>query len=75
MSRLPVISGKETIAAFERDGWQVTRQESTHVTMKKRGVVFLLTVPLHKELDVGLLRRLIRDADLTVEQFCKLLRG
>lgn len=34
----------------------------------------MLTVPLHRELDRGLLRALIRKAGLTVEEFEKLLR-
>jgi predicted RNA binding protein YcfA (HicA-like mRNA interferase family) len=73
VTRLPVVSGRQAIAAFERDGWQIARRESSHVTMKKRGVRFLLTVPLEKELDVGTLRRLIRDAGLAVEQFRALM--
>lgn len=73
MSRLPVVSGREAIAAFARDGWEVARQESSHVTMKKRGLRFLLTVPLEKELDTGTLRRLVRDSGLTVAQFQRLL--
>ena len=73
MTWLPVLSGRQTIAAFERDGWEVARQESSHVTMKKRGVRFLLTVPLGKELDAGTLRRLVRDSGLSVAQFQRLL--
>ena len=73
MSRLPVVLGREAIAAFARDGWEVARQESSHVTMKKRGLRFLLTVPLEKELDTGMLRRLVRDSGLTVAQFQRLL--
>lgn len=73
MSRLPTVSGKKAIRAFERDGWVVARRESTHVTMKKNRVRFLLTVPLHRELDRGLLRRLVRDSGLTVEEFGRLL--
>jgi len=73
MTRLPVTSGRQAIAAFERDGWEVARQESSHVTMKKRGVRFLLTVPLARELDAGTLRRLVRDSGLTVEEFRSLL--
>lgn len=34
-----------------------------------------LTIPDHKELKPGLLRSLIRDADLTVEDFGKLLKA
>jgi hypothetical protein len=41
--------------------------------MKKQGCAFLLTVPVARELDRGLLRRLIRDAGLSVERFRQLL--
>jgi len=34
-----------------------------------------VTVPMHHELDPGLLRKIIRDADITVEEFTKLLKG
>jgi predicted RNA binding protein YcfA (HicA-like mRNA interferase family) len=73
VTSLPVVSGKRAIAAFEGDGWVVARQESSHVTMKKTGCRFLLTVPLARELDAGTLRRLIRDSGLSVEQFRDLL--
>ncbi len=35
---------------------------------------FVLTVPLHPELDRGILRALIRAAGLTVDESCDLLR-
>ncbi len=73
MTRLPVVSGRQAIAAFARDGWEIARQESSHVPMKKRGVRFLLTVPLATELDAGTLRRLVRDSGLTVTEFQRLL--
>jgi predicted RNA binding protein YcfA (HicA-like mRNA interferase family) len=75
VTKLPVVSGARAIAASKRDGWVVARRESSHVTMKKTGCTFLLTVPAAKELDRGLLRRLIKDAGLTVERFRDLLEG
>ena len=39
----------------------------------KHGVPANLSVPDHRELDRGLLRGLIRDAGMTVEQFVALL--
>jgi len=41
--------------------------------MKKAGIENLVTVPLHRELDRGLLRGLIRDSGMTVEEFIALL--
>lgn len=73
MTRLPVISGAAAIRAFGHAGWAVARRESSHVTMKKGGERFLLTVPLHRELDRGLLRGLVRDSGLTVARFMELL--
>lgn len=39
----------------------------------KAGVAVNLSVPDHRELDRGLLRGLIRDAGMTVEEFSALL--
>jgi predicted RNA binding protein YcfA (HicA-like mRNA interferase family) len=74
MSPLPSISGKEAVRAFERAGWEVKRVGSSrHVIMKKEGTSTTLSIPEHKILDRGLLRSLIRDAFLSVEEFSKLL--
>lgn len=69
MPELPRISGAEAIKAFRRAGFEKKRQRGSHVVLKKEGFPMLLSVPLHKELDRGILRSLIRDAELTVEDF------
>lgn len=43
------------------------------MVLVKPGVPVNLTIPDHRELDRGLLRGLIRDAGLTVEQFVAVL--
>ena len=73
-SGLPVISGKEAVKAFEKAGWQFVRiGSSRHMIMKKVGIFTTLSIPDHKVLDRGLLRSLIRDAYLSIEEFKKLL--
>jgi len=52
----------------------VRRQTGSHVALDKEGEAPTLSVPKHRELDKGLLRRLIKDAGLTVEEFVGLLR-
>jgi len=75
MANLPSISGREAVRAFEKIGWKVVRiGSSCHIIMKKEGMRTILSIPDHKTLDRGLLRSLIRDAFLSVEEFCKLLR-
>ena len=73
MPQLPVVSGRQARRAFEKAGWVFNRQRSSHMILTKPGVPFNLSVPDHKELDRGLLRGLMRDAGLTVEEFVALL--
>ena len=75
MPPLPVVSGKQAVAAFERAGWQVVRRESSHVVMIKQGRQLTLSIPQHRELDRGTLRSQIRKAELSVEEFVELLKG
>ena len=75
MAKLPVISGREAVRAFERDGWRVVRRaKSRHIIMKKEGRVTTLSIPEHKVLDRVLLRSLIRDAYISIEKFNELLK-
>ncbi|MBI4619869.1 MAG: type II toxin-antitoxin system HicA family toxin [Desulfobacterales bacterium] len=73
MGRLGNISGKEAVKAFQKAGWQPIGQLGSHVVMVKPGIRVNLSIPQHKELSIGTLRALIRNAGLTVEQFLKLL--
>ncbi len=73
MVKLPVISGEKAVKAFVKAGWKVDRIVGSHVILRKEGSPVTLSVPLHRELKKGLLRALIRDAEMTVEEFVKLL--
>ena len=71
---LHVISGKDAVKAFKKAGWKLKRiGSSRHMIMKKEGAVTKLSIPDHKTLDRGLLRSLIRDAYLSIEEFNKFL--
>ena len=72
---LPVVSGREAIKALCRAGFRVVRQRGSHVRLEKiiEDKVIKLTVPLHKSLKKGTLRRIIKDAGLTVQEFNRLL--
>lgn len=73
MGELANIAGKSAVKAFQRAGWTMRDQVGSHVMMSKDGVRANLSVPQHKELSVGTLRKLIRVAGLTVDQFLELL--
>jgi len=73
MGRLGNISGKEAVKVFEKAGWQPIGQVGSHLVMIKPGVRVNLSIPQHKELSVGTLRALIRNAGMSVEEFLALL--
>jgi predicted RNA binding protein YcfA (HicA-like mRNA interferase family) len=73
MTRLGNISGKDTVKAFQKAGWQPIGQVGSHLVMIKPGVRVNLSIPQHRELSVGTLRSLIRNAGMTVEEFLGLL--
>jgi predicted RNA binding protein YcfA (HicA-like mRNA interferase family) len=67
--KLPMISGKEAVKAFSRGGWHVDRIAGSHAVMRKEGSSVTLSVPLHRELKKGLLRSLIKDSGIDLEEF------
>jgi len=73
MSTLPVLSGEKCIKALAKSGFYSKRQEGSHVTLRRDEPFCQLVVPLHKELDRGTLRAIIRQAGLSVSEFTKLL--
>ena len=68
-SILPVLSGREVVAVFEKFGWQFIRQSASHMIMVKKGEMATLSIPDHREVARGNLRSLIRTAGLTVQEF------
>ncbi|GAB4489234.1 MAG: type II toxin-antitoxin system HicA family toxin [Thermodesulfovibrionales bacterium] len=73
MARLGNISGKEAVKVFQKAGWQLIGQVGSHVVMIKPGIRVNLSIPQHKELSIGTLRALIRNAGMTVEDFLDLI--
>ncbi|MDX1430673.1 MAG: type II toxin-antitoxin system HicA family toxin [Rhodothermales bacterium] len=73
MPELPVVSGEECIRALETIGYHRARQRGSHVRMRCAGRP-PVTVPLHRELDRGTLRAILRDANISVTEFTAALR-
>ena len=74
MAKLPVLKSKELIQALERVGFQIVRQRGSHVRLRHPdGRV--VTVPIHAGQDIGrgLLRKILRDTELSVEELTELL--
>jgi predicted RNA binding protein YcfA (HicA-like mRNA interferase family) len=73
MGRLGNISGSAAAKAFRKAGWIPLGQVGSHLVLIKPGVRVNLSVPQHKELSVGTLRALIRNAGMTVDEFLDLI--
>ncbi len=67
------MSGREVRAAFERAGFVFRRQTGSHMILRRDEPHARVVVPDHKQIRLGTLRALIRDAGLTIEEFMKLL--
>lgn len=73
MPKLPRISGAEVQRVLERLGFQKVRQSGSHVVMKRetKGCV----VPMHSEVKIGTLAGVLRQAEVSPEEFIEALRG
>jgi len=72
MAGLPILSGKELIKILQKLGYYEARQRGSHVRLKgkdKRSI----TVPDHEAIGKALLRKILRDAEISTENFLKLL--
>jgi predicted RNA binding protein YcfA (HicA-like mRNA interferase family) len=73
MSKLPRVSGEQVVAALQRLGFRVRRQHGSHIIMRREEPFAQTVVPAHRELDRGTLRAILRQIDLSVEDFIRLL--
>lgn len=69
MSKLPVISGRKCIKVLEKFGFVIYRQRGSHVTLVRENPPNQTTVPLHKELDRGTLKAILRQTEINLDEF------
>jgi len=71
MPKLPIVSGADTVRALECLGFVITRQRGSHIVMRRgsSGCV----VPHHRELKVGTLAGLLKQAGVSPDEFIKAL--
>jgi len=71
MPKLPRTSGAAIVKALERLGFAKIRQSGSHVIMRRgpKGCV----VPMHSEVKVGTLAGILRQADISPDEFTDVL--
>ncbi len=75
MPDLPAVRPREVVAALGRAGFLVHRQVGSHVSLRHRTDLALrVTVPMHnRDMKEGTLRGILRQADVSPEEFMALL--
>jgi predicted RNA binding protein YcfA (HicA-like mRNA interferase family) len=75
MSRVPVLNYDRIVRALQRDGWVVVRQRGSHLRLHKHlpDSTLKLTIPMHTPIKRSTLSHILKQANLTVEEFNALL--
>jgi predicted RNA binding protein YcfA (HicA-like mRNA interferase family) len=70
MTRLPRLKGKEIVRALEQFGFRVVRVKGSHVFLRHAdGKATVVPVHSGETIGPGLLRAILRDVEMSVEQF------
>ena len=71
MGKLKRVSGKKIVKALKKIGFEQVRQRGSHVVMKKLTVDGAVgcVVPMHKEVAVGTLSGILKQAQITPDEF------
>ena len=73
MSRLPRLRGREVIRVLRRGGFEVVRvRGSHHFLQHPDGRTTVVPVHSGEQVGPGLMRAILRDCDMTVEEFLEL---
>jgi len=75
MPRLTPQNYRVLIKIFERTGFIVKRTRGSHVIMNKPGVDRPIVIPKYDEVDVDIIKANLRTAQLSREEYFKLLEG
>lgn len=74
MAKLPAVTAIQVIAVLEKLNFAVVRQKGSHVRLRHEdGRVVKVPVHSGKTIGKGLLNKILRDANLTKDEFVNLL--
>jgi predicted RNA binding protein YcfA (HicA-like mRNA interferase family) len=73
--KLPAVTPKQLIRVLGRRGWEVDRVRGSHHVVVHREEQRVLVIPMHsRDLKVGTLLALLRNAGIERDEFLRLLR-
>lgn len=72
MSKLPrSLKPSKVIKALQKAGFDIDHTTGSHYIMKKGSL--RTTIPYHRSVKTGTLRSILRQADVTIDEFIELL--
>jgi len=71
MPKFPGLSGQDIVKALQKLGFEIVRQSGSHIVLKRnhQGCV----VPNHKEVKVGTVNGVLRQAGISAQEFEQVL--
>jgi predicted RNA binding protein YcfA (HicA-like mRNA interferase family) len=74
MTKLPALTGKEVVSLLKKSGFIIERQRGSHVFLKHPdGRVTVVSVHTGETIGPGLLSKILRDVEMTKDDFLKIL--
>jgi len=75
VTRVPSLSYRDVMRGLRRAGWAEVRQRGSHIRLQKtvNNKVLKITVPAHRPIKRSTLAHILKQAQLTVDEFLGLL--
>jgi predicted RNA binding protein YcfA (HicA-like mRNA interferase family) len=74
MTKLPrSLSGNEVVKALQKASFSIKRQTGSHIVLRRDIPFAQVVVPDHKSVDTGTLSNILDGANLSIEDFIKLV--
>lgn len=74
--KLPVISGKDLVKFFLKNGCELKRVKGSHhvILSKLNNQIFVVPVHSNEKIDRGLLKAIIKQSGLDMDQFIDMIK-
>lgn len=74
MQQVPILNARDILRVLQRAGFEVKRQNGSHLILEHVKTRRTVTVPNHNPVKRGTLRPIIHQSGMTVLQFLELLK-
>jgi predicted RNA binding protein YcfA (HicA-like mRNA interferase family) len=73
MTKVPSLNYGKVVKTLRRNGWVVVRQKGSHIRLQKHTPekTYKLTIPAHTPIKRSTLSHILKQANLSVDEFIK----